>query len=347
MRHAFPILLVAVLTGCAVDMPLGEPDFVAPGVRAQAEALRSPLTTRKQVQAALGTPVLSAPDGAAEVFHLTDKQQQLTLVGIFPAILPVPGFSVRHTAHTLVAYDTEGTVTAVDAAYRRTDFATWRNDGTVLRAGDFEFVHGLLHGKVDRVDLLLVAPERYVAMRALDAPICTVLVGCGRPCPVELPGEPAPDCSVCWTRLQVDEGPIQELPLQQWTMWRLTDDTAPDAAEDTSAAESRCQQLGGRVYSGPEPLCILSRYALLPLRLPPGKHRFVASSKSLDGEARGESECAAGEVVYAALDGEVTQNYSFTKQLGAGLRVGAATGRITFSPEPPPGLEGQRVILNW
>ena len=31
----------------------------------------------------------------------------------------------------------------------------------------------------------------------------------------------------------------------------------------------------------------------------------------------------------------------------AGLRLGAATGRVTFSPNPPPGLESQRVILNW
>jgi hypothetical protein len=145
----------------------------------------------------------------------------------------------------------------------------------------------------------------------------------------------------------VDDGPSRDLPLLQMLIWRLESNVAPDSATGESTAASHCEELGGRVSTGSGPMCILSRYAMVPLQLAPGRHRLVATSKSLDGGARGEFECAAGEVVYAALDGEVTQRYSLSKQLGAGLRVGSATGRITFSPDSPPGLEGQRVILNW
>ena len=344
MRHAFritPLAVLALLAGCEVGIPIGDPAFSEPEVATRAESLRSPLTTRQQVQAALGAPASSAPDGSADVFHVTDVQRQLTLIGVFPAIIPVPGLSIRHTAYTLVAYDASGNVTAVDAAYRRTDSATELQGGVVLRADDYEFVHG-------QTDLLLIAPDRYFTTLATDGSYCTVLAGCGHPsCSAFLPGEPAPDCGVCWTRLQVDDGPVQEVPLLQVVSWRFEDDASPDTAGGTPTAASRCEELGGRAFNGSVQLCILSRYSMMPLRLSPGRHRLVATSKPLDGEARGEFECAAGEVVYAALDGEVTQRYSFSKQLGAGLRVGSATGSITFSPESPPGLEGQRVILNW
>ena len=338
MRHACTIALLAWLalpSGCATEIPLGEPDFGQPEVLAQAEALRAPLTTRQQVHAALGTPALSAPDGSVDVFHVTARQQQLALV----MMLPLPGFSLRHEAHTMVAYDAQGVVTGVDSAYRRKEYGELEK-GVVLRAGDHEFVHA-------QADLLLVTRERYLATRATGETGCTVLLGCGRPCPVAVPGEPAQDCGVCWSRLQVDDGPSRDLPLLQMLIWHLESNAAPDSATGESTAASHCEELGGRVFTGPGPPCILSRYAMVPLQLAPGRHRLVATSKSLDGEALGEFECAAGEVVYAALDGEVTQRYSFSKQLGAGLRVGSATGSITFSPESPPGLEGQRVILNW
>ena len=337
MRHARTVALLAplvLLCGCATEIPLGEPDFGQPEVLAQAEALRTPLTTRQQVHAILGEPARSAPDGSAEVFHVTARQQQLALVMMFP----LPAFSLHHEGHTLVAYDPQGAVIAVDAAYRRKEFGDV-NQGVVLRAGDYEFVHA-------QADLLLATPDRYLTAHAGGEPGCTVLAGCARPCQV-LPGEPASGCGVCWTRLQVDEGPVRELPLRQMPIWRFGSHATPDSATDRSAAETECEELGGRVSTGSGPMCILSRYAMAPLRLAPGPHRLVATSKSLDGEARGEFECTAGAVVYAALDGEVTEHYSLSRQLGEGLRTGAATGRITFSPDPPPGLLGQRVILNW
>ena len=337
MRHAEPFALpalLALLAGCATEIPLGEPDLAESDVLAQAETLRRSLTTRQQVHDALGAPALAAPDGSAEVFHVTARQQQLALVMMFP----LPGFSLRHEAYTLVAFDAGGAVTEVESAYRRNEFGDIRQ-GAVLRAGDYEFVHA-------QADLLLVVPERYLAMQRAREAGCTVLVGCARQCSTEA-GEDPSQCGVCWTRLQVDAGPIQELPLLQTPVWRLEDDAPLDPAAGPSAAESRCQELGGRLSTGAGRMCVLARYGLAPMYLASGHHRIVATQKGLDGEARGEFECTDGEVVYAALDGEVTERYSLSKQLAEGLRTGAATGRITFSADALPGLQEQRVILNW
>ena len=334
MRHAWPIALSATLAGCMVEVPLGDPGLEQPEVIAQAEALHAIPTTRQQVRAALGAPALASPDGSAEVFHVTAKQQQLALVMMFP----MPGFSLRHQAYTLVVYDLQGKVTGVDSAYRRQEFGDLEQ-GVVLRAGDYEFVHA-------QADLLLVNLGRYLATPRGGEGGCTVLVGCASPGCTE-PGEDPSQCGVCWNRLQVDDGPVRETPLAQLPIWRV-DHGAPSAGDDgTPVGRDHCEKLGGQFSTGSGPLCMLWRYALVPLQLAPGRHRLVAAAKSLDGEARGEFECRAGEVVHAALHGELAERYSLTRQLGAGLRTGAATGRITFSTDPPPALQGQPVILTW
>jgi hypothetical protein len=333
MHRTCLIALLAATVGCATEIPLGEPGIGEREVLAQSEALEAPFTTRQQVRAALGTPVLAAPDGSAEVFRVADRQRQLALVMMFP----LPGFSLRHEAYTLVAYDAQGAVTGVEAAYRRQEFGDV-NQGVVLRAGEYEFVHA-------QADLLLVTPDRYLASRPNGETGCTVLVGCEQRCRIGSVDDPSA-CGVCWTQLQVDDGPVQELPLLQMVTWRLPDDApqSPDAVP--SAAESRCEELGGRLSTGSGPMCILSRYSLAPLQFVPGRHRMLASAKSLDGDARGEFECVAGEVVYATLGGEVTRRYSFSQQIAAGLRTAAATGRITYTANAPPELQGDRVILN-
>lgn len=333
MRRARLLLLLALLAGCAVEVPLGDPGLDEPGVLARAEALRTSPTTRQQVQAALGTPLLAAPDGSADVFHVTARQQQLALVMMFP--LPSP--ALRHESYTLVVYDAEGAVAGVDSAYRRQGFGDIRQ-GVVLRAGDHEFLHA-------DSDLLLVRPARYLAAHPDGEPGCTVLVGAAAPACAASAMDPS-RCGVFWNRLQVDDGPARELPVVQFLAWRL-DGATPGGADGPPADRARCEELGGHVATGSGPLCLLWRHALAPLRLAPGRHQLVASVKSLDGEARGRFECGDGEVVHALLQGEIAERYSLARQLGAGLRTGAVTGRITFSADPPPGLQGQRVILGW
>jgi hypothetical protein len=326
LRHAWALALLALAAGCATEVPLGTPAIDESSVRGQAEALRAQPTTRQAVRDALGAPLLTAPDGSADVFHVTAKQHQLALVMMFP----MPAFGLRHEAYTLVVYGPQGEVTSVDSAYRRHE-AGDLEQGVLLQAGDHEFLRA-------QADWLLVRPQRYLAARPGGETRCTLLVGCvAGDCEMD-PYDPW-GCGVCWNRLQVDDGPVRELPLAQLAIWRLDD--------GKEEGRARCEELGGEFSTGSGPMCMLRRYALAPLQLAPGRHRLVASAKSLDGEASGEFECGAGEVVHAALYGEIAERYSLSRQLGAGLRTGAATGRITFSAEPPAGLQGQSVILNW
>lgn len=334
MRRAWSLALLAMLSGCAVEVPLGDPGLDGPGVIAQAGALNATPATRQQVHEALGAPLLAAQDGSAEVFHVTAKQHQLALVMMFP----MPAFSLRHEAYTLVTYDLQGSVIGVDAAYRRQEFGDLAQ-GVVLQAAGYEFVHA-------QSDLLMVSRERYLASGPEGSTGCTVLVGCVRPACTMDAYDPW-RCGVCWNRLQVDGGPVRELPLAQLVIWRLDDGTPAPGGDGTQAGRLRCEELGGEFSTGSGPMCTLRRYTMVPLQLAPGRHRLLASAKSLDGEARGEFDCGAGEAVHATLHGELAERYSLTRQLGAGLRTGAATGRITFSPDTPPALQGQPVVLNW
>jgi hypothetical protein len=253
----------------------------------------------------------------------------LLLFAPWPVPLPAPG--IRHDGYTLVTYDRDGAVQGVDAGFRSSDYGALEA-GVLLRAGDHEFLHG-------QGDLLLVSLERYRGGRPAAADeACTVLVGCERECPDE-PGN-ASACGVCWTRLRIDVGPVRELPLVRFAMWRVDVDAAGSAA--APAAEDRCRDLGGRVVGG---FCQALRWPLVPLQLPPGHHTFVATSRWFDGEARGEHACAAGELVYLTLGGELVESYSLARQLGARLHTGYATGRMSFSPEVPDALAGRRVVL--
>lgn len=334
MRHARALALLALVAGCATEVPLGTPAIDEAAVLGQAAVLRAQPTTRQDVRDTLGAPLLTAPDGSADVFHVTAKQRQLALVMMFP----MPGFSLHHESWTLVVYGPDGEVTGVESAYRRQEFGDLRQ-GLLLRAGDHEFLHA-------QSDSLLVRPERYLAARPGGEGPCTVLVGCARSeCETD-PYDPW-SCGVCWNRLQVDDGPVHELPLAQLPIWRLEDGGPSAGGEGTLAGRDHCEGLGGRFSSGSGPMCTLQHYALAPLELAPGRHRLVATAKSLDGEARGEFECGAGEVVHAVLYGRISERYSLSRQLGAGLRTGAAAGRITFSADPPPALQGQPVLLAW
>ena len=226
MRCTLLLALLAFLTGCAVEIPLGEPGLDGATVLAQAEQLRAAPTTRQAVRAALGEPVLAAPNGSAEVFHVSSRQQQLALVMMFP----MPGFSLRHEAWTLVAYDAGGAVTGAESAYRRQEFGDL-GQGVMLRTGDYEFVHG-------QADLLLVGLDRYLADRPEGESRCTVLVGCVQASCTHDPYDPW-GCGVCWNRLQVDDEPMRDLPFPQLLMWRRAD--ASSSADDVQAGRAHCE----------------------------------------------------------------------------------------------------------
>lgn len=319
-----------MLTGCVTDVPLGEPGVREQEVLDQAAQLRVAVATRDQVRASLGAPLLADPGGRAEVFRVSGKQHQMALFFVpYPVPMPLPG--EQQEGYTLVAYDPAGVLAAVDAGLA-TAAVFGRTRSLVLLAGDFEFVHA-------QADRLLVTQERYLRDEAgtTDPTDCTVLVGCERTCDDTGLGSLADaSCSVCWTYLQVDDRPAQQLPLLDWVMWPLGE----SSTETRAVHETTCRDVGGSVM---QDHCSLLQHQLVPLRLAPGLHTLRATSRPVDGEAAGEFSCVAGEIVFATLTGQVTERYSLSSQLWKRLKIGAATGAIAFDRDPPPALRGQRV----
>jgi outer membrane protein assembly factor BamE (lipoprotein component of BamABCDE complex) len=325
---------LALLAGCVTDVPLGEPGVREQEVLDQAAQLRVAVATREQVRAALGAPLLADAGGRAEVFRVSGKQHQMALFFVpYPVPMPLPG--EKQEGYTLVAYDEAGVLAAVDAGLA-TAAVFGRTRSLVLRAGDYQFVHS-------QADRLLVTAERYLRDETgtTDATDCTVLVGCEQTCDDTGVGGLADEsCGVCWTYLQVDHGPVQQLPLLDWVMWPLGESDT----ETRAGRELTCGEVGGSVL---QDHCSILQHQLVPLRLAPGVHTLRVTSRPLDGEAAGEFSCVAGEVVFATLTGQVTERYSLSAQLRKRLKVGAATGAIAFDREPPPALRGQRVVVTW
>lgn len=320
----------AVLAACVATVPLGEPDIREEDVLAKATDLRSTATKRDHVRAALGVPLLADELSGAEVFRITGKQRQMALYFV-PYPIPMPMPSEKQEGYTLVTYDDLGQVVGVDAGLAKSnEFGPTGN--LVLRTGDYEF----LHSKHDR---LVVDPQRYLRDRVprTDATACTLLVGCSQGCDDVPPGDAA--CGVCWTRLQVDDGAVQDLPLIDWIMWSV----GPADEDSRSTRESACRDMGGKIlYES----CTLWRRYLVPLRLAPGRHALRATSPTLRGEVSGQFDCEPGEFVFAMLAGEVTESYSLSRQLKERFKTGAASGSISFSRELPLQLEEQRVIVS-
>lgn len=321
---------LALFAGCATEVPVGQPDVREQDVLDQAAQLRVTVATRDEAHAALGKPLLVDEHSGAEVFRVAGKQRQIAVFFV-PYPIPMPFPSQKQEGYTLVTYDATGRVTGVDAGFTSSEaFGATRN--LVLRANDYEFVHA-------RPDVLLVTQERYLRDRAAttDATSCTLLVGCEQKCPAGAAGDTA--CGVCWTRLQADGGPAQDLPLIQWVGWWLG--TAGDARRPSR--ETLCRDLGGElVYES----CTLLRRLVVPLHFAPGQHSLRATVPTLDGEVSGEFSCTPGEFVFATLAGDVTERYSLAKGLATGLKNGAASGSVTFSREPPTALQDQRVIVS-
>ena len=228
---------LALLAGCVTDVPLGEPDVREQEVLDQAAQLRVAVATRDQVHATLGAPLLADPGGRAEVFRVSGKQHQMAMFFVpYPVPMPLPG--EQQEGYTLVAYDEAGALAAVDAGLA-TAAVFGRTRSLVLLAGDYEFVHA-------QADRLLVTQERYLRDGAgtTDATGCTVLVGCERTCDDTGVGSLADEsCGVCWTYLQVDDRPVQQLPLLDWIMWPMGE----SGTETRAVHETTCRDAGGSV----------------------------------------------------------------------------------------------------
>lgn len=328
-----PFVLLAcagvLLAACVGEVPLGRPDLAAEEVQARADGIRSHPTTRAEVHEVLGEPWIATDRRDAEVFRLSGRQHRLLLFfAPYPLPLPLPG--ERLEGYTLVSYSEDGMVAAVDAGFTRAE-TFGRTQGLVLRANGYEFLHG-------KRDTLSVALEDFRQEHAVVATptACTVIVGCERDADAVPPGDLEGDA--CFTRVEVDGAKAVELPLVQLVSWPL-DGVPPEARP---AAEQSCRDTDGRIINT---FFFVYRHLLHPLLLDPGRHSLRFTSRHLAGEAAGELECVPGAIVFATLRGHKTESYSMSRQLSAGLKVGAANVVLEFGDAAPEPIRSQTVIL--
>jgi hypothetical protein len=155
---------------------------------------------------------------------------------------------------------------------------------------------------------------------------------------------------VCWTRVEVDGKATRELPIVQIA---FPVPQASDAAPDRDAivpteTQQTCAARESVLVNGTcVPLDSLVRRRLAPLELKPGHHVLLFTGKGTNGEVRGELDCAAGDVVYAILEGTILQSYSLAQQLRHGFKMSAATGSVTFSRVAPGGPTADSVVIYY
>ena len=312
-------------TGCALQVPVGQPTIDAEAVQARsADIDRFPID-RDGVHALLGTPWLASETFGVEVYRSQGKQRNL-LVILAPYPVPMPFPSDKVEAYSLVIYGEDGNVSARASDFVRAgvgDPAT-----LLLRAGDFEFVHDLR-------DTLTVSLARYQQARATHGtgPTCTVFLGAD---PIRLAeAEPGGFCSSV-ANLYVDDG-------KRRTVWLASSVVIPPSRTSDVA----CRDAGGsyEVFTPDTPgACLFRPRALYPLTLPVGNHVLRFTTALSDRGVVSTPSCQADEITFATLAGKFVQCMHTD---GRRLRSDRPDDESAVLSTQPPGTDReQRVIIN-
>jgi hypothetical protein len=277
---------VILLAGCAVSAPVGRPSIDVAAAQARAAEIDSRSMTRDGVHALLGQPWLSSEAFDIEIYRLQGKQHNL-LVIFAPYPVPLPDFSDKLETYTLVVYGEDGQVSERNFGFASS--STGSPPTLILRAGEFEFVHGF-------GDTISVTLDRYLRVRAARTagPTCTVLLGCDE---ARLPAAGDRGFCACSTNLRVDDGARQSLSLM-----------APAVIPyERAMPVTECEATGGRF----QPLgetgggsCMYTPRALYPLTLTEGRHLLWLSMKRSEQVAPVEVACESQGVSRVTLGGK-------------------------------------------
>lgn len=280
------IIAVTLLAGCAITAPVGEPSIDVEAAQARAASLDSGPLTRDGVHGVLGQPWLSSEAFGVEVYRLQGKQRNL-LVIFAPYPVPLPAFSDRLEAYTLVAYDANGQVN--ERAFGFVSAAVGSPPTLILRAGEFEFVHGF-------GDTISVTLDRYLRVQAARAAgsTCTVLLGCDE---TRLAAAGDGGFCACSTNLRVDGGERRSLSLMAPAI--IPYERAMPATE-CEATGGHFQPLGGTGAGS----CIYTPRALYPLALDAGRHALAFSMGRSDQLAPVEVACESESVSRVTVGGK-------------------------------------------
>lgn len=265
-------------------------------------------SSRADVRALLGEPWLQSDFWHFDLFRAESEQKELSFFVFFTPPVPMGVFTWKVGGYVLVSYDSAGHVAKVSADNASRGMGD--QDALMLRAGELNIV---IEPLGDGSPQLIVDPAHLANFLALRraSPVCTLILACSRPASSQRwPDENCPD------RVAIDDGePFDPKPL--YAVCDPASNCPPTAVPGNMFA---------RV-----PL-------LVPFTLPPGQHRLQMSSSVFKGRMEAAFECAAGEVRYATVNGQVNWHWW-------GPRSSTLDTTATWSGDPPTDWSSRSVLL--
>lgn len=284
-KHCVMLMLgLSLLAGCAVSRL--SPDDPQAAIPDRTPEILIGRMGRADVCNVLGVPRFSSPYWGFDLFR-ADTEQTEVMYAVTPWPIPFARIKDRLQRYTLVAYDTNGRVSAVDTGLFRRP-AAWRNVSPIsfdfpslhLRAGDIMF---LVDPEGAREVNLLVSPRRRDAFlqNARHSKECTAVLGCGG--------------TGCSDQVSVDAGPVRRLPVRTAHSYWFKDDKRDSWLDGVEAHGSDASMPWLE--------------ALVAINLAAGEHSLAFSAKHLGGSSSLKVVCRPGEVTYVVIS--ASSNKSF------------------------------------
>jgi hypothetical protein len=298
--------LVAVVSGCTFGVPVQHPEQVEQQAQRSA-AIRPGESTRTNVIEALGMPWLHSDYWHVDVYRARDVAREVG--GLVVLIYPVPlgVFKSEVEAYVMVVYDDAGVVTSVvsgSTAHSLGDQPSLMLRTAGLTLGLERFGKRGLHFMADGQHLVDYLHRRQVTGA------CTLVLACQEDAHEKWAYETCPD------RVAVDDGPV--LDPQPLT-------AACAAGQPCPAGES----IGAPYMRVP---------LMLPLSMPPGRHRLSMSSSTFKGSHAEPFECSAGQVRYGVIRGHIKWHWW-------GPRKSTLDNTVTFEDSMPSDWNSHSMLL--
>lgn len=301
------LLLTALLGGCGFGIPVKDPTQVRQQVE-QSMKIRIGESSRADVRTLLGEPWLESDFWHFELYRAESEQKELSFFVFFTPPVPIGVFTWKIGGFVLVSYDSAGHVAKVSAGNASRSMGD--QDALMLRAGELNLV---IEPLGDGSPQLIADPARFAGFLALRraSPVCTLILACSRPAsPERWPDESCPD------RVAVDDGE----PLDPKPLYAVCD----------PASHCPPTAVPGHMFAR-VPLWV-------PFTLPPGQHRLKMSSSVFKGNMEAAFECAAGEVRYATVSGQVNWHWW-------GPRSSTLDATVSWSADSPADWSSRSVLL--
>jgi len=294
------------LAGCGFGVPIKDPTAVTEQTQ-RTETIEPGQSTRDSVRAGFGEPWLQSRYWGVDVYQALDTSTELG--GLVITIWPVPlgVFTYQVEGYVMVAYDPADRVVAVATG----NVSNWHGEkhALMLRARDLNLG---IESIYERGPQLMADASRlpeYVALRR-EAMTCTVILACEETAYERWAYEGCPD------RVVIDDAePMNPTPFF-------------GACDPAASCPPHVLPTGQFVWV---PL-------VYPVTLPPGPHRLTLSSSTFKGESATSFECAAGEVRYGIIHGQVSWHWW-------GPRSSTLNTSVTFEEALPAKWGSYSILL--